>query len=54
MKSEYTYSAIQDLFAKMLRGKELTVEEIEKTIDEIMETVTKVATEYGEKVSAHG
>ena len=49
-KSPYAYSVINELFDAMLRGKELTEKEIENTIYEIMETVSKVADEYGEKV----
>ena len=54
MKSKYAHSVINKLFGALLSGKEITTAEIEKTIDEIMETVTVVASEYGKRVSSGG
>ena len=54
MKKFSSYDTIKSLFNKMLRGKNITEEEIDDIIDEIMENVMKVASEYGKRVSENG
>jgi predicted nucleic acid-binding protein len=49
-KSWYAHNVLTNLFGALLRSKEITEEEIENVIDEIMETVSIVAAEYGENL----